>query len=287
MTNVVIHPDTRLGHVHLIVSDLDRALAFYQQVLGFQLHRQTEQTAYLGAGQADLLVLTERTGARRVAGTTGLYHFAVLVPDRLTLAQVLRRIAETRSPVQGFSDHGVSEAIYLADPDGNGIEIYRDRPREQWPFRQGQLQMVTDPLDVEGLLAEVGAQPEPWSGLPAKTVLGHIHLHVANIAPTEAFYQGVLGFELMQRYGPSASFFSAGRYHHHIGSNTWAGVGAPPPPADAVGLRWYTICLPTAAELNGVVDRVRKARLPLEEQPEGLLLHDPAQNPLILTQVVT
>lgn len=283
MTNVVIHPETRLGHVHLIVTDLARALTFYQQALGFQLHRQADQTAYLGAGQADLLVLTERPVARQVSGTTGLYHFAILTPDRVTLAQVLRRIAESRSPVQGFSDHGVSEAIYLADPDGNGIEVYRDRPWEEWPWQNGQLRMVTDPLDVEGLLAEVEAQPEPWPGLPVGTALGHIHLHVANIAQAEAFYSGVLGFELMQRYGPSASFLAAGGYHHHVGVNSWAGVGAPPPPTDAVGLRWYTICLPTAAELNQVVDRVRRVGLPLTEQIEGLLLRDPSQNGLILT----
>jgi catechol 2,3-dioxygenase len=283
MTNDVIHPDTRLGHIHLIVADLARALTFYQQVLGFQLHRQADQTVYLGAGRADLLALTERPAARRVNGTTGLYHFAILTPDRPALAQVLRRIAETRSPVQGFSDHGVSEAIYLADPDGNGIEIYRDRPREQWPFKNGRLQMVTKPLDTENLLAELDAQSEPWPGLPVGTILGHIHLHVANIAQAEAFYQGVLGFELMQRYGPSASFLAAGGYHHHVGINTWVGVGAPPPPADAVGLRWTTICLPTTAELNRVVDRVRNAGLPLAEQPEGLLLRDPSQNGLILT----
>ncbi len=283
MTNFVIHPDTRPGHIHLIVADLARALAFYQHVLGLQLHRQSDQTAYLGAGQADLLVLTGRSDARRVEGTTGLYHFAILTPDRPALAQALRRIIETRTPVQGFSDHGVSEAIYLADPDGNGIEIYRDRPREQWPFKNGRLQMVTEPLDVEGLLAELGTQPEPWSGLPASTVLGHVHLHVANIGQAEAFYSGVLGFELMGRYGPSASFLAAGGYHHHLGVNTWAGVGAPPPPADAVGLHWITICLPTAAELNRVADRVRNAGLPLAEQAEGLLLHDPSQNGLILT----
>ena len=283
MTNFVIHPDTRPGHIHLIVADLARALAFYQQVLGLQLHRQADQTAYLGAGQADLLVLTERPGARRVEGTTGLYHFAILTPDRPALAQTLRRIIETRTPVQGFSDHGVSEAIYLADPDGNGIEIYRDRPREQWPFKNGRLQMVTEPLDTKNLLAELGTQPEPWSGLPASTVLGHVHLHVANIAQAEAFYSGVLGFELMGRYGPSASFLAAGGYHHHLGVNTWAGVGAPPLPADAIGLRWYTLCLPTAAELNRVANRVRNAGLPLAEQPEGLLLRDPSQNGLILT----
>ncbi|MEW5956585.1 MAG: VOC family protein [Chloroflexota bacterium] len=281
--NDSIHPDTKLGHVHLTVSDLDRSLEFYQQIIGLQVHRRQGETAYLGAGRADILALTGRPDARRVTGATGLYHFAILTPSRLALAHSLRRIAETQTPVQGFADHWVSEAIYLADPDGNGIEIYRDRPRDEWPYRNGRLQMASDPLDLEGVLAELEGHAEPWTGLAPGTVLGHMHLHVAHIAQAEAFYQGVIGFDLMLRYGPSASFLSAGGYHHHLGVNTWAGVGAPPPPADAIGLRWYVICLPDQAELDRTVDRVRRAGVEVEEQPEGLLLRDPSQNGLILT----
>jgi catechol 2,3-dioxygenase len=283
MSDAAIHPQTKLGHVHLTVSDLDRSLEFYQQIIGLQLHRREGETVYLGAGRTSILALTGRTDARRVRGATGLYHFAILVPSRLALAYSLRRIAETQTPAQGFADHLVSEAIYLADPDGNGIEIYRDRPRDQWPYQNGQLQMATDPLDIEGVLAELEGQAEPWSGLAPETVLGHMHLHVANIAQAEAFYQGVIGFAVMLRYGPTASFLAAGGYHHHLGVNTWAGVGAPPPPANAVGLRWFVICLPDQAELNRTVDRVRQAGVDVVERPEGLLVRDPSQNGVILT----
>jgi catechol 2,3-dioxygenase len=247
------------------------------------LHRQGDGQAFLGAGETDLLILSEQPGARRVKGVTGLYHFAVLVPNRPALAQALRRIAETGVPVEGFADHGVSEAIYLPDPDGNGIEIYRDRPRPEWPVENGQLKMMTDPLDVEGLMA--AAPAEPWPGLPAGTVIGHVHLHVARIASAESFYAEIVGFDLMQRYGPSASFLAAGGYHHHVGINTWAGLNAPPPPADAAGLRWFSLALPNETALNETADRVRQAGLPLTEQPEGLLTRDPAGNGVMLAVV--
>ena len=285
-----IHPDTTIGAVHLTVSNLDRSLSFYQQALGFIVHRREGDTAHLGvggpaqqeAGGPDLLVLTQRPDARRARGTTGLYHFAVLVPSRLELAQSLRRIGETRTPVQGFSDHLVSEAIYLSDPDDNGIEIYRDRPRSEWPHLDGQLQMATDPLDVDGVLAELAGHDEPWRGLHPQTVIGHMHLHVADIAKAEAFYCGVLGFDLMLRYGSSASFVSAGGYHHHIGLNTWAGVGAPPPPSDAIGLRYFVVRLPNGVELSRVADRVRQAGSDREETQEGMFVRDPSQNGVLL-----
>ena len=283
MSATTIHPETKLGRVHLVVTDLERSVAFYEQSLGLQVHRRQNNVAWLGAGQADLLQLTGQPQARRVSGTTGLYHFALLVPSRPDLAQALLRITETSTPVQGFADHLVSEAIYLADPDGNGIEIYRDRPRQEWQYDNGRLKMTTDPLDIQGLLAELNGQPAVRPDMPPGTVLGHVHLHVDQIARAEAFYVGILGFELMVRYGPTASFLAAGGYHHHLGINTWNGVGASPPPADAVGLAWYEICLPDEAELNRVADRVRQAGLPVEAQPAGLLLRDPAQNGLILT----
>jgi len=278
-----IHPETKLGYIHLTVTNLNRSLDFYQQVLGFKLHRRQNGTAHLGAGQADLLLLTEQPQARRVRGTVGLYHFAILVPSRLALAQSLKQIAETNSPVQGFADHLVSEAIYLPDPDGNGIEIYRDRPRAEWPMANGQLQMATDPLDVEGVLAELSKTDGAWSGLQPDTVLGHVHLHVANIPQAEAFYRDLLGFDLMLRYGPSASFLAAGGYHHHIGINTWA--GSAPRPADATGMRYFVIQLPNQAELNRVTDRLKQAGLSLAEQAGGLLVRDPVQNGVVLAAV--
>jgi catechol 2,3-dioxygenase len=279
-----LHPATRLGAVHLTVSDLGRSLPFYQNVLGLQLHERAGGVARLGAGGEVLLTLTEQPGARRfIRGHTGLYHFAVLVPSRLELARALRRMAEARVPMDGFSDHLVSEALYLPDPDGNGIEVYRDRPRSQWYDARGNLRMATDPLDIDGVLGELAAHPEPAALLAGGTVIGHVHLHVAHIAEAEAFYLDGLGFDRMARYGPSASFASAGGYHHHLGLNTWAGAGAPPPPPDAVGLRFFEVIVPDAEALNTTVDRARAAGLVFEEQANGLLTRDPSHNALLLT----
>jgi catechol 2,3-dioxygenase len=278
-----IHPDATIGAVHLTVSDLEQSLSFYLAVLGFQLHRREAGLAYLGAGGAELLVLSARPGAQRfIRGRTGLYHFAVLAPSRLELARALRRIVAAQVPVDGFSDHTVSEAIYLPDPDGNGIEIYRDRPRSDWFDARGGFRMGTAPLDLEDLSSELDTHPEPADRLDPATVIGHVHLHVAGIPQAEGFYVGGLGFDLMARYGPAASFVSAGGYHHHIGFNTWAGVGAPPPPADAVGLRHFEVRLPDAEAFGQSADRARAAGLVLEERAGGLLVRDPSQNAVLL-----
>ncbi|MEM7348358.1 MAG: VOC family protein [Chloroflexota bacterium] len=284
MTNSNALPvDIQLGYVHLTVANLDRSLAFYQDIIGLELHQQQTGTAYLGVGDKPLLRLTEQPNARRVSGTTGLYHFAILVPSRLALAQSLKRIAETRTPVEGFADHLVSEAIYLPDPDGNGIEIYRDRPRTEWTYEpNGRLNMGTDPLDVEGVLGELAGNPQPWTGLHPDTVMGHIHLHVAHLEEAETFYRDVLGFDLMLQYGGMASFLSVGGYHHHLGFNTWAGVGAPPPPTDALGLRWWTINLPNQAALDQLLAQLAHSDIVTETMDEGWFLRDPAQNGLML-----
>jgi catechol 2,3-dioxygenase len=279
-------PGMQIGAVHLTVRQLDRSLTFYRQNIGFQVRRQDGDMVILGAGQADLLLLTERPDAPEARGTTGLYHFAILVPSRRDLAWQLHRLAQTRTPLQGFADHLVSEAIYLADPDGNGIEIYRDRPRQQWPRRNGQLQMASDPLDVDGILAELGqveASDAELPTLPAGTTIGHMHLHVAHLDQAEDFYIGVLGLDLVTRYGPSAAFVSAGGYHHHIGLNTWAGVGAPPPPAGAIGLRWFELRLPNDAARDQVVNRIHQAGIQTSKVEQGLLVRDPAANGIILT----
>ncbi|MGE5139198.1 MAG: VOC family protein [Rudaea sp.] len=277
-----IDPQTRLGYVHLTVSDLGVALPFYTATLGFRLHRRTGDTAWLGAGGEDLLVLTENPGAKNPRHATGLYHFAILVPSRLELARSLARLAEVQAPLQGFADHLVSEAIYLADPDGNGIEIYRDRPRSEWHDERGRLLMATDPLDVRGVLAELEGHPESWKGLHPGTVLGHMHLQVSHVRPAEAFYRQVLGMDVMINMG-TASFVSAGGYHHHIGMNTWQSAGAPPPPADSIGLRYFTVQLPGDESLRQLMDRVYAAGIGLEETEQGLLVRDPSHNGLVLT----
>ncbi|HET7565118.1 MAG TPA: VOC family protein [Gemmatimonadaceae bacterium] len=274
---------TTLGPVSLTVSDLDRALEYYQRRIGLRLHARDGDAARLGVGGPDLLVLTEVPGARHPHRTTGLYHFAILLPARDALARTLQHLVDTRTPLQGLSDHLVSEAIYLADPDGNGIEIYRDRPRSTWTYEDGALRMTTEPLDVDNLMAEVAGRDIPWTGLPAGTTIGHIHLHVADIAQAEHFYRDILGFDITTRYGPSASFVSAGGYHHHVGLNTWAGVGAPPPPPGSVGLRYATIQLPTPESLDRVVERVRAAGVLIEQRDDDVLVRDPSANALLLT----
>ena len=279
-----IDPGTHVGAVHLAITDLDRAVRFYTATLGMHvLERHADGATLTADGQTPLLMLTGRPDARpKPPRTTGLYHFAVLVPDRAALARSLRQLAETRYPLQGAADHLVSEALYLADPDGNGIEIYRDRPREEWPVANGRVQMATDPLDIEGILGELAEDRGDWRGLDPRTQMGHVHLHVADLRAAEQFYVGVLGFEVMQQLAGSALFVSAGGYHHHIGLNTWAGVGAPPPPANAVGLRWFSVLLPSREALDEVVERLRTAGVATEERDGAVELRDPFGNGIVL-----
>jgi catechol 2,3-dioxygenase len=284
MTPFSIDPDTNIGAAYLTVADLERSERFYTNVLGFrELGRQGDTLTLTADGATALLSLTEQPGAPpKPARATGLYHFAILTPSRLDLARSLRRLAEMRYPLSGASDHLVSEALYLDDPDGNGIEIYRDRPRAEWPRSGGQIQMATDPLDIDGILAELERDDRPWEGLAPATTIGHMHLHVADLKAAEAFYHGVLGFDIIVRYGPSALFVSAGGYHHHIGLNTWAGVGAPPAPAGSAGLRYFVVRLPNQAALDAALARVGQAGIPIEQQAEGALVRDASGNGMVL-----
>lgn len=278
-----LSPRTRLGYVRLIISNLDRSLEFYQRSLGFQVHKRDGQTAYLGAGGEDLLILNELPGARRVLRTSGLYHFAILTPSRAALAGSLGNLIDTNTPLQGGADHLVSEAIYLPDPDGNGIEIYRDRPRSQWQYENGKIKMATDPLDYQGILQELNSRPSEWKGLDPGTTLGHMHLHVADLDQSTNFYERVLGFDFLINYMGSASFLSAGGYHHHIGLNTWNGVGAPAPPPHAVGLEYFMVILPDDGELTKLISRLASSNTPYEEREKGIFLRDPAQNGILFS----
>lgn len=255
-----IHPATTIGRVALYVRDLDRSVEFYTTALGLVVHHMNDETAQLGAstpgaGTRELLRLQRLPNAQKwpTRGYAGLYHFALLFPSRVGLADALRRLVENHTPLEGASDHGVSEAIYLRDPDGHGIELYRDRPRAQWPVVNGSLQMVSDPLDLYGILGEVGEREVEWEGVQPGTRMGHIHLHTADLNAAQAFYGSVLGFDLMQRYGGSALFMSAGGYHHHLGLNLWAGSNVPPAPDNVARLGWYEIVIP--ADLDRVVAR--------------------------------
>jgi catechol 2,3-dioxygenase len=274
-----------MGAVHLTVADLDRSLVYYRDAIGLAARERGGSRASLGTADAELLVLVEEPGAMPVRRHTGLFHYALRLPERTDLARWLGHAARTGVPLAGMSDHFVSEAIYLTDPDGHGIEIYRDRPREAW---EGQVwsRLTTEPLDVPSLLGELDdPATEPFDGLPAGTDMGHVHLQVADTAEAIAFYRDVLGFELMAELVGSAAFFGAGGYHHHIGANTWQSRGAGPPPPGSAALRRATIDLPDAGERDRLAGRVADAGGEPQERADGVLVRDPSGIALLLGAV--
>jgi catechol 2,3-dioxygenase len=272
---------TRIGTVALSVADLRRSLAYYQHDIGLALLNQRGDQATLGVGSTALLQLHEIPGAQLVRRATGLYHFALRVPTRRDLARMLRHFGERGTRISGAADHLFSEALYLSDPDGHGIEIYSDRPRDFWYDAQGNLRVASDPLDLRDILRELDGDEALSEGLPAGTDMGHIHLQVANIRDAERFYVDVLGFERMIGM-PTASFVSAGGYHHHIGMNTWAGIGVHFPPEGAARLLNYEVILPGQHALSAVIDRIREAGVSLTEDPEGWVVRDPSHNRILL-----
>jgi catechol 2,3-dioxygenase len=271
-------PVTFVSQVNIKVQSLERSLTFYQEVIGFKVYEKTDKSAKLTAdGKTVLLSLEQPSDVVPKRGrTTGLYHFALLLPDRVDLAKILKHFLQTGYPLQGASDHIVSEALYLADPDGNGIEIYTDRPASKWEWNDQHVVMATEALDAENLLAE--GMEQNWNGLPAGTVMGHIHLHVAELVKTEEFYTKGLGFEVVSRYGPQALFISSGKYHHHIGLNTWNGVGAPTPPANSVGLDSFSLVLPDETSLKETVARLKEIGAQVSEENGMSIAVDPSGN---------
>lgn len=272
--NAILPAATSLGAVALTVADLERTLTFYQENLGMQRLGEEDGATLLGAGERPLLRLFHDPDAPAPPRpASGLYHYALLLPSRRDLAAILWRLAAHDTRFQGFSDHLVSEAIYLADPEGNGIELYRDRPRDEWAYRDGTLQMATLPLDTDDLLAEAGG---PAEQLAAGTVVGHVHLHVGNLSGAVQFYQEIVGFEMVMRYGPSAAFLSTGGYHHHLGLNTWAGEGAQQPAPGSRGLRWWEVRVPGDKALASLLDRARAGGHLVTESDGAYLVGEPA-----------
>jgi catechol 2,3-dioxygenase len=288
-----IHPGTLIGEVSLTVVSLDRQMAFYQQVLGFQLHARTGNTVALGSGGANLLRLTEEPGFKRYRGMTGLYHFAVLFPNRRELARAVARLFALK--YENYpTDHIMTKTTYLDDPEGNGIELYAESPEDgTWSFKGGQyitrradgtLSDGREPLDLETLFSYLMKDDRLDVPVPAETRVGHVHLHVRDVDEAVNFYHGLIGFDLM---GAAKSFrmafVSAGGYHHHVGLNSWQGEGAPPPPVDALGLRHFQVLLPNQAELERVVSRVQQAGVTMQQMDEGNLVRDPSQNGVLLS----
>jgi catechol 2,3-dioxygenase len=287
--------DARIGRVRLRVADLERALRFYQDLLGLRVEREEGPTVSLAPGQAEsqedqpreLIVLEEHPGiSRRPARpvTTGLYHVALLVPNRRELGRALLGLGQAGYPLRGMSDHAVSESVYLDDPDGNGLEIYADRPRAQWPIHDGTVQMTVDPMDVDGVLAAGRESPAPWSGLPGETVVGHVHLTVSRMEPAVRFYRDVIGFDVMMRI-PSLTAVSAGGYHHHLNLNTWAGEGAPPDSDQVAGLVGWELKVPGAGERRTLIDRLAAAGA-LTGSSAGVTAGDPDRIPIEIAGVL-
>lgn len=272
---------TRLGVVRLQVADLARSVPFYEHVLGLRVLSRQGRVAVLGPtdGAQPILELHELSGARPVPrrGRLGLFHYAILVPDRATLGRFVAHLAEI-GVYAGMSDHLVSEAIYLSDPDGLGIEVYADRPRDEWRYEGRQIAMTTMPLDAEDLVRAAG--DERWSGMPNGTIIGHVHLHVGDLEKAEAFYHDAVGLDKVVWGYPGALFMAAGGYHHHLGTNTWASGAAPPEDGDARLLEWEMI-LPDADAVAGLANSVQQAGFTVERSSSGtVVVRDPWETTL-------
>lgn len=264
--------DSRIGSVHLRVSNLQRALGFYREILGFELIDMHGRDARLAAAAnwPAQLILSEFGSSRpRPAGTTGLFHVAFRYTNRKDLARTFLHLHKINYPLQGSADHGVSEALYLADPDGNGIELYVDRPAKEWLVVNGQVAMTTEPLDIDDLLNELHTGERMDDTVRPPTDIGHIHLQVSDLMRSEKFYHEILGFEVTQRSFPGALFLSFDGYHHHIGLNTWAGRGAPAPSGDSLGLDSFSILFPD----QRAIERITRQNLWNVDRNHDLLGH--------------
>ncbi len=291
-TDFSIHPDTKITSLSLTVSNLEKQIAFYEQMLGFQLLSREAKQAHLGIGSRELIHLVEETDTKRYQRVTGLYHFAILLPNRRELARSMARLFSAQYP-NSPTDHILTKTTYLDDPEGNGIELYAESPEDgDWFMDEdsfyarrsdGSLSNGREALDLDELFSHLKKDEEMDLPISQETRIGHMHIHVRNIAEAVDFYHGVLGFDVMGKSAAMrAAFLSAGGYHHHIGLNIWQGEGAPGPPPDALGLRHFSIGLPDQSALDAVIARVDAAGIPANQLDQGLLLADPSQNGVLL-----
>jgi catechol 2,3-dioxygenase len=269
------YPNTYIGNVHLKVVNLERTVQFYKTVLGLAVLERSERNAVLGTNSHPLLTVEQPEDViPKEPRKSGLYHFAILLPNRAELGKFLRHVAEIGYPL-GAGDHLVSEALYLDDPDGNGIEVYHDRPSSGWTWNGGEVEMATNQIDAEGILGAAGS--ERWEGMPDGTIMGHIHLHVANLQETKNFYGDGLGFNLVSRF-PQALFMSTGGYHHHLGLNTWNGVGAPAADENSAGLKQFTLVFPDEDSRTKAVGKINEMGAEviddfITKDPSGIQIH--------------
>ncbi|MBM7654364.1 VOC family protein [Neobacillus cucumis] len=272
-------PNIYVGEVNIKVKNLENSITFYQNIIGFQILEKSERKGVLTAdGKTPLVTLEQPADVIPKQGrTSGLYHFAILLPSRADLGGFLRHIIQTGYPL-GAADHYVSEALYLEDPDGNGIEVYRDRPSSEWTWKNDLVNMATEQLDAEGILASSVAE---WDGLPPGTIMGHIHLHVGDLEKAKEFYTKGLGFDVVSYY-PQAVFLSSGGYHHHVAINTWQGAGAPTPPKNSVGLKWYTLVFPSEGAREKVIEQLKLLGAPISKEGNDYVTSDPAGNLIYL-----
>jgi len=274
-----IDPDTTIGAVTIGVNQLDKMLQFYQRVIGLTILNRAATSAELGIEDTPIVILQSRPGAKQYPRSPGLYHMAILLPTRRDLGHWLAHLVAGQYPLDGAGDHLVSEALYLSDPEGNGIEMYCDRPRESWEYLHNSIKMDTLPVDLKSLQAE--APGSEFKGLPKGTTMGHVHLKVDDIHKSTRFYQEVLGFDLMATW-PGAAFLSAGGYHHHIGANMWNSRGAAPLPPESLGLIAYQIVLPTKEARQELTVRLDALSYPTEKTGIDNFLRDPAGNGILL-----
>lgn len=268
-----------IGRVVLNVHDLELCSDFYQQAIGLQLLLREDDATHLGAGERTLIVLQATPDAPRSTGTTGLYHMAFLLPTRRDLAGELQHLIQDRVRLAGMSDHIVSEALYLADPEGNGIEIYADRPRGEWRWINGEVDMQTSALDTDDLFNDLGQTREAWTGIPPETIMGHVHLRVSDLESAGSFYSEILGLDVTTRSYPGALFLSKDGYHHHVGLNTWRSEGAPAAAPGSPGLDYFEFLTAGLSELSSIRSRALEAGLPVKEAADGaLFLTDPSGN---------
>ena len=272
-----------VGAVHLATSNFTEQVRFYTFSLGLKVISQEEVMIRLGAGKEPLIGLEWDPAAFHEEGTTGLYHVAIRLPNRLELARVVAHLAENGNDFVGVADHGVSESFYLTDYDGNGLELYADRPAADWPRDSlGGLKMGTDPLDIDNLIGEIGAETPSWAGIAAGTDIGHVHLTVNDLKAAEEFYTKVIGLEETQRLPSGAIFFSSGNYHHQVAVNNWLGENAPNRVEEAEGMRWFELVAKDKKTTEGIRSRSEKGRGAVEEKAGGFLLHDPAGNGVVV-----